>query len=98
MWELALRYSTTYLTPWLRDDSRSFGAAQIANATDPASAQEQFGQNGNQITNDELALAGTSHIFGNSLKVLAQAAWVSQLWAQGRRNGLTLNVQLQLLF
>ena len=98
MWALAIRYSTTYLTPWLRSDARSFGEAQIANASDPTAAQEQFGQNGNQITNDELALAGTSHIFGNSLKVLAQAAWESQLWAQGRRNGLALNLQLQFLF
>lgn len=98
MWELAIRYSTTYLTPWLRSDARSFGEAQIANASDPGAAQAQFGQNGNQITNDELALAGTSHIFGNSLKVLAQAAWESQLWAQGRRNGLALNLQLQFLF
>jgi hypothetical protein len=98
MWGLAIRYSTTYLTPWLRSDTQSFGEAQIANATDPTSAQEQFGQNGDQITNDELALAGTSHIFGNSLKVLAQAAWESQLWVQGRRNGLALNLQLQFLF
>jgi hypothetical protein len=98
MWELAIRYSTTYLTPWLRSDARSFGEAQIANASDPDAAQAQFGQNGNQITNDELALAGTSHIFGNSLKVVAQAAWESQLWAQGRRNGLALNLQLQFLF
>ena len=38
MWELALRYSVTYLTPWLRSDARSYGAFQIANATDPAAA------------------------------------------------------------
>jgi hypothetical protein len=98
IWALAIRYSSTYLTPWLRSDARSFGEAQIANATDPTSAQAQFGQNGNQITNDELALAGTAHIFGNSLKLLAQAAWESQLWVQGRRNGLNLNLQLQFLF
>jgi len=98
LWELALRYSTTYLTPWLRSDARSYGQAQIANASDPASAQAQFGENGNQITNDELALAGTSHIIGNSLKVVAQVAWESQLWAQGRRNGLQVFLQLQFLF
>jgi hypothetical protein len=98
MWELALRYSVTYLTPWLRSDARSYGQAQIANASDPAAAQAQYGQNGNQITNDELALAGTAHIIGNSLKLVAQAAWESQLWAQGRRNGLVLNLQLQFLF
>ena len=39
------------------------GRFQIANATDPASAMAQYGQNGNQITNDQLALAGTSHIY-----------------------------------
>jgi hypothetical protein len=98
IWELALRYSTTYLTPWLRSDARSYGEAQIANASDPAAAQAQFGQNGNQITNDELALAGTAHIIGNSLRVMAQAAWESQLWVQGRQNGLVLNLQLQFLF
>lgn len=98
MWELALRYSTTYLTPWLRSDARSYGEFQIMNAEDPDAAIAQYGQNGNQITNDELALAGTSHIIGNSLKVVAQAAWESQLWEQGRRNGIRLNLQLQLLF
>jgi len=77
LWELALRYSTTYLTPALR---------------------EQFGQNGNQITNNELALAGTAHVIGNSLKVIGQFAWESQLWVQGLRNGLVINIQLQFLF
>ncbi|MGB8328713.1 MAG: hypothetical protein WCE62_01200, partial [Polyangiales bacterium] len=67
-------------------------------SSDPDSAQAQFGQNGNQITNDELALAGTSHVIGNSLKVIAQVAWESQLWVQGRRNGLLMNLQLQFLF
>jgi hypothetical protein len=98
MWELALRYSTTYLTPWLRSDARSYGEFQIMNAEDPDAAIAQYGQNGNQITNDELALAGTSHIIGNSLKIVAQTAWESQLWVQGRRNGIRLNLQLQLLF
>jgi hypothetical protein len=98
LWELALRYSTTYLTPRLRSDARSFGQAQIANASDPAAAQAQFGENGNQITNDELGLAGTSHIIGNSLKVVAEVDWESQLWAQGRRNGLQVYLQLQFLF
>ncbi|MGB8225136.1 MAG: hypothetical protein WCF10_21295 [Polyangiales bacterium] len=98
VWELALRSSTTYLTPWLRSDARSYGQAQIANSTDPAAAQAQYGQNGNQITNNELALAGTAHVIGNSLKVIGQAAWVSALWAQGLRNGLQINLQLQFLF
>jgi hypothetical protein len=98
LWELALRYSTTYLTPWLRSDARSYGQAQIANASDPTSAQAQYGQNGNQITNNELALAGTAHVIGNSLKVIGQVAWASALWAPGLRNGLTINVQLQFLF
>ena len=35
MWELALRYSITYITPRLRDDARSYGEAQIADADDP---------------------------------------------------------------
>lgn len=97
-WELALRYSTTYITTKLRNDAQSYGESQIMNATDPAAAMEQYGQNGNQKTNDELALAGTSHIIGNSLKVVAEAAWLSQLWNQGRRNGLRLNLQIQFLF
>jgi len=97
-WELALRYSVTYLTPWLRSDSRSYGAFQIANATDPASAIEQFGENGEQTTSNQLAIAGTSHIIGNSLKVVAEAAWVAQRWEAGRRNGFVLDLQLQLLF
>jgi len=98
MWELALRYSVTYLTPWLRSDARSYGEFQIANATDPASAIEQYGENGEQTTSNELALAGTSHIIGNSLKVVAEAAWIAQRWEAGRRNGLRLNIQLQFLF
>ena len=97
-WELALRYSMTYLTPWLRSDSRGYGAFQIATATDPASAIQQFGQNGEQTTNNQLAIAGTSHIIGNSLKVVAEAAWVAQRWEAGRRNGFVFDLQLQLLF
>ena len=98
IWEMAIRYSITYLTPWLRSDARSYGEFQIMNATDPESAMMQYGQNGNQITNDELALAGSAHIIGNSLKVVGEFAWVSQLWAQGRRNGVGLGMQIQLLF
>ena len=97
-WELALRYSMTYLTPWLRSDSRSYGAFQIASATDPAAALQQYSENGDQTTNNELAIAGTSHIIGNSLKVVAEAAWVAQRWETGRRNGFLFDVQLQLLF
>ncbi len=98
MWELALRYSITYLTPWLRSDSRSYGAFEIANATDPASAIQQYGENGEQTTDNQLAIAGTSHIIGNSLKVVAEAAWVAQRWEAGRRNGFVIDVQLQFLF
>jgi hypothetical protein len=98
LWELALRYSTTYLTPWLRSDARSYGEFQIQNATDPDAAIAQYGDNGEQITDDELALAGSAHIIGNSFKVVAQVAWQSQLWEQGRRNGLRLNLQIQLVF
>jgi len=98
LWELALRYSITYLTPWLRSDARSYGELQIANATDPAAAIAQYGANGDQITSDQLALAGTAHIIGNSLKTVAEFAWESQLWAEGRRNGVRLSLQLQFLF
>ncbi|KPK66885.1 MAG: hypothetical protein AMS21_00345 [Gemmatimonas sp. SG8_38_2] len=98
IWELALRYSTTYLTPWLRSDARSYGAFQIETATDRDAAIAQYGDNGRQITNDELALAGTAHIIGNSLKAVAQVAWTSQLWDVGRQNGIRLNLQLQFLF
>jgi hypothetical protein len=97
-WELALRYSVTYLTPWLRSDARSYGAAQIASATDPAAAMQQYGENGDQTTNNELAIAGTSYIIGNSLKVVAEAAWAAQRWEAGRRNGFRVNLQLQFLF
>ncbi|MGD8317266.1 MAG: porin [Myxococcales bacterium] len=98
IWELATRYSITYLTPKLRSDTRSYGEFQIMNATDPDAAMMQYGQNGNQITNAELALAGSAHIIGNSLKVVAEFSWESQLWAQGRRNGVRLGFQIQLLF
>ena len=98
MWELALRYSMTYLTPWLRSDARSYGVFQIMNATDPAAAMQQYGQNGEQTATNELALAGTSHVIGNSLKVVAEAAWEAQRWEAGRLNGFRFNVQLQFLF
>ncbi len=97
-WELALQYSMTYLTPWLRSDSRSYGAFQIANATDPASAIQQYSENGEQTTSNHLAIAGTSHIIGNSLKVVAEAVWVAQRWEAGRRNGFAFGLQLQFLF
>lgn len=98
MWELAVRYSITYLTPWLRSDSRSYGQFQIMNAMDPVAAADQYGRNGDQTTNGELALAGIAHIIGNSLRVVGQGAWLSQLWNTGVRHGIRLNVQLQLLF
>jgi hypothetical protein len=59
---------------------------------------EQYGRNGDQTTNQELALAGTSYVIGNSLKVVAETAWVQQLWNTGRANGFRFNMQLQLLF
>ena len=98
MWELATRYSMTYLTPWLRSDARSYGEFQIMNAADPIAATLQYGRNGDQTTDNELALAGTSHIIGNSLKAVAEVAWVAQRWNTGRLNGLRVNLQLQLLF
>ena len=98
LWELALRYSMTYLTPWLRSDSRSYGAVQISTAADPALALQKYGRNGDQTTNNELAVAGTSHIIGNSLKVVGEMAWMAQRWDTGRRNGIRLNLQFQLLF
>ncbi len=98
VWELALRYSITYLTPWLRSDARAYGQFQIANATDPASATAQYGENGDQTTSNALALAGTSHIIGNSLKVVAEFAWLAQKWETGRQNGISLFLQLQFLF
>jgi hypothetical protein len=98
MWELALRYSITYLTPWLRSDARSYGEFQIMTATDPVAAMEQYGRNGDTTTNAELVVAGSAHIIGNSLKVVTQIAWLNQLWNTGLRNGIRFNVQLQLLF
>lgn len=98
LWGLALRYSVTYLTPWLRDDARRYGADQVANAADPAAALIQYGRNGDQITNEELALAGTAYIIGNSLKAVAELGWEPQLWDTGRRNVVRFDLQLQLVF
>ena len=93
-WELAVRYSITYLTPSLRSDARSYGDSQIPDPMDPT----QYERNGDRSTDAELVLAGTSHIIGNSLRVVAQTAWRSQLWNTGVRHVVRLNVQLQLLF
>ncbi len=98
MWELALRYSVTALTDKLREDARTYGESQILTATDPPAAMLQYGLNGLQKTNEELALASTAYVIGNSLKVLGQVAWLSQLWVDGRRNGFRTNIQLQFLF
>jgi hypothetical protein len=98
MWELATRYSITYLTPGLRDDARAYGAFQIANATDPVEAMAQYGLNGDQKTRAELAIATTAHIIGNSLKTIFEIGWENELWVQGLRNGLRINVQIQFLF
>ena len=67
-------------------------------ATDPVAAMEQYGRNGDTTTNAELVVAGSAHIIGNSLKVVTQVAWLNQLLNTGLRNGIRLNVQLQLLF
>jgi hypothetical protein len=98
MWELAARYSITYLTPSLRNDARSYGEFQIVNATDPAEALAQYGANGDQITQAELAMATTAHIIGNSLKTVLEVAWQNERWAQGLRNGLRITLQIQFLF
>ncbi len=97
-WEIALRYNIVYLTPWLRSDSRSYGQFQIMNASDPAQAMEQYGNNGDQTMSQRLALAGTSYVIGRSLKVVAEVAWETQLWTAGRRNGMGCGLQLQLVF
>jgi hypothetical protein len=97
IWELALRYSVTYITPWLQSDARSYGQFQIdMNPTEQV--MQQYGRNGDQTTNQELALAGTSHVIGNSLKVVAETAWEMQLWNTGRLQGFRFNLQLQMLF
>ena len=98
IWELALRYSITYITPWLRSDARNYGQAQIADADDPAAATAQYGRNGDQTTNQELGVAGSARIIGNSLKVTAETVWIYQLWNTGGRNGIRINAQLQLVF
>jgi len=98
MWELAVRYSIVYITPSLRSDARSYGDFQILSAMDQAAAMMQYERNGDRSTDSELVLAGTSHIIGNSLRVVGQAAWLAQLWNTGLRNGIRLNIQLQLLF
>ena len=59
---------------------------------------QQYGQNGDQTTTNELAVSGTSHIIGNSLKVVAESAWMAQRWETGRRNAFRFNIQLQFLF
>jgi hypothetical protein len=58
----------------------------------------QYGLNGDQKTQAELALATTAHIIGNSLKTVFEIGWENQLWVQGLRNGLRINVQIQFLF
>jgi hypothetical protein len=98
MWELAIRYSITYLTPSLRRDARAYGQFQIANATDPAQAMAQYGLNGDQITQGQLSLATTAHIIGNSFKAVFEVSWQNELWTQGLQNGLLINLQLQFLF
>lgn len=98
MWELAMRYSITYFTPKLRSDARAYGDFQIANAIDMEATIAQYGDNGDQITNAELALATQAHIIGNSLKAVLQVAWANQLWVQGLRNGLRIELQFQFLF
>ena len=98
LWELAVRYSITYITPWLRSDARSYGADQIANADDPVAAALQYGRNGDQTTNQALTLAGVARVIGNSLKVIGETSWVRQRWNTGTLDGFRLNIQLQLVF
>ncbi|MEM9731382.1 MAG: porin [Myxococcota bacterium] len=98
LWELAVRYSFTYVTPKLRADARAYGEFQIENAEDPIAAFLQYGRNGEQKTNGELAIAGTAHIIGNSLKTVLQFTWENQRWVEAARNGLRVEIQLQFLF
>lgn len=98
IWELAMRYNIVYLTPWLRSDARAYGQAQIMNAPDRAQAIAQYGRNGDQTTSQDLTIAGSARMIGNSLKVTTETAWVMQLWNTGRLNGIAVNAQIQLVF
>jgi len=96
--ELAIRYNIVYLTPWLRSDARTYGQAQIMNAADPTQANTHYGRNGDQRANQDLTIAGSARMIGNSLKVTTETAWVMQLWNTGRLNGIEVNAQIQLVF
>jgi hypothetical protein len=100
IWELAIRYSIVYLTPWLRSDARSYGDFQISNA-DPADTDQavaQYGRNGDQTFDQDLGLASSARVIGNSLKVVGEVTWQRQIWNTGARNGVRINAQLQLVF
>ncbi len=98
VFELAIRYNWVFLTPALRQDARSYADFRIATSTDVPAAIAQYGLNGQQRTDAELALATTAHIIGNSLKTMFEAAWQNQRWDAGPRNGLRLTIQLTFLF
>ena len=97
-WELATRYSLTYLSEQLRDDAAAFAEFQIANATDPMEAMMQYAGVGELKWQAQLAAAASAHIIGNSLKVTLDLAWNPQKVVQGLQNRVELILQLQFVF
>ena len=98
LWELAIRYSLTYITNALQNDAAAYAAAQIAAAPDPAQAAIQYADVGEQISQDQLALVLNAYVIGKSLRTLLEGAWESLRLNEGRRNAFRLTVQVQLVF
>lgn len=98
LWELAIRYSLTYLTNALQNDAAAYAQAQIAASPDPDQAAIQYANVGEEASREELALALNAYVIGTSLRTLLEAAWESLRLDDGRQNAFRLTVQLQFVF
>jgi hypothetical protein len=98
IFEVATRYSLVYYSNALQDDAAAYAQFQIDEAEDPMQAAVQYAGVGELIASQELSLAASAHIIGNSLKTILELDWIPLKVDQGRQDTLAITLLLQLQF
>lgn len=100
MWELALRYGLLLTSEALRDDAAARATILItaADPTEVTAVREQYRGAGTLEQDQELLLAATYYLVGNSLKFQAEAGWLRQVISATPLDGGRLRVQAQVAF
>lgn len=98
IFEVATRYSLVYYSNALQDDAAAYAQFQIDDAEDPVQAAVQYAGVGELIAGQELSLAASAHIIGNSLKTILELDWIPLKVDQGRQDTLAITLLLQLQF